>query len=305
MGTDAFQAAMRRVFERYGLDVESRFVEVGALGGRVHVLVAGDGPPVVMLNGGGTPAAMLAPLMAELSGVRLYAVDLPGFGLTDMPAGFTSDLRASAVGFTTGVVDALGLDRVCVVANSLGSLVTFWTALDAPGRVVASVHLGCPAIILGTSAPLLMRLMSTRLGPVLMKLDPPSARQIERLSKIVREHPLEPEIAELLLETERLAGFAPALLGTYRQLIRLRGARPEMALSEEDLARIDHPVQLIWGEDDPFGGPAVGERAAEAIPEADLHVVPGGHAPWLRSAGAVGGLIRAHLDPRTHPHDVI
>ncbi len=53
------------------------------VGGRAQVLVSGEGSPVILVNGIGTPAAMWAPLMAKLPGLRLYAVDLPGFGLTD------------------------------------------------------------------------------------------------------------------------------------------------------------------------------------------------------------------------------
>ena len=83
MSTEAFLRAQGAVLDRYGVAAEQRFVDVPGVGGRAHVLVAGEGPPVVMVNGLGNPAAMWAPLMARLDGYALLAVDLPGFGLTD------------------------------------------------------------------------------------------------------------------------------------------------------------------------------------------------------------------------------
>lgn len=37
------------------------------------------------------------------------------------------------------------------MANSLGSLLTSWLALDHPDRVAALVHIGCPAIVFDTT----------------------------------------------------------------------------------------------------------------------------------------------------------
>jgi hypothetical protein len=60
-------------------------------------------------------------------------------------------------------------------------------------------------------------------------------------------------------------------------------------------------VQLVWGEDDTFGPPAVGERAADLIPDADLHVVPGGHGPWFRHAQDVGERLAPFLRKHSGP----
>jgi pimeloyl-ACP methyl ester carboxylesterase len=57
-------------------------------------------------------------------------------------------------------------------------------------------------------------------------------------------------------------------------------------------------VRLIWGERDGFGRPGVGRRVAQLIPDADLHVVPGGHAPWFHHADLVARLTREFLDGR-------
>lgn len=317
-GPDAkqdFIEAQRRMLGRYGVEAESRFVEVPSVEGQAHVLVSGEGtvsgegPAVLMLNGIGTPAAMWAPLMAELDGLHLLAVDLPGYGLTDTVPGFAEDLRTNAVRFLIEVLEGLGLEATSpeasspdtsspealspegpsFVANSMGSLWALWLALDRPESVRTMVHVGCPAIVFETSAPLPMRLLSVRpLGRLLTWLRPPSERQVEDLGRMVNQHPLPPELADLLLATERLPGFRHTFLSTLGALLRLRGNRPEMRLTAAHLGRIPHPTLLFWGEGDPFGAVEVGERMARVMPDATLHVVGGGHAPWLTQAERMG-----------------
>ena len=77
-----FVSAQQRVLDRYGVDADSQYVDTPILDGQAHVLVAGQGPPVVMVIGGGMVTALWAPLMAQLGGRTLYAVELPGHGLT-------------------------------------------------------------------------------------------------------------------------------------------------------------------------------------------------------------------------------
>jgi pimeloyl-ACP methyl ester carboxylesterase len=297
--TDArqdFLAAQQRMLDRYAVRARPRFVDVPVLHGRAQVLESGQGPAVLLVNGVGVPAAMWAPLLAELEDLRLIAVDLPGFGLTDATEDFTRPLRRHAVDFLDQVLDGLGLPAAAFVANSFGSLVVSWFALDRPARAKAIVHVGCPAIVLDTSAPFPMRLLSAGpIGRLLTRLRPPSAGQVESLSRMVREHPLVPELADLILATERLPHFRQALLSTLNALVRLRGNRPEMSLTAAQLARITQPTLLFWGRDDPFGPVSIGERIVEAMPDAELHVVDGGHSPWLTQSGRIGPVARGFL----------
>lgn len=297
MRDDDFARAQAKILDRYALTVDERWIDVASVAGHAHVLVGGAGRPVVLLNGIGVPAAAMAPLLAGLEHVTRFAVDLPGFGLTDATPDFADDLRGNAVRFLVEVLDGLGLERPVVVASSLGSLWASWLAIDHPERVAALVHVGCPALALATSAPLPMRLLSVPgLGGLMMRLQPPSARQVEQLGKMVHEHPLPPDIAELILATERLDHFEHSFLSMLRRLLRVRGSRPEFALTADRLARIEVPTLLVFADDDPMGGAAVGEGVARAIPDSELHVVDGGHAPWLHHADQIVPLVSAFLD---------
>jgi pimeloyl-ACP methyl ester carboxylesterase len=300
MSARGFEQAQNAALARFGVEAESRFIDIAAIDGQAHVLVAGEGPPVVLFNGIGCPAAMWAPLLPELRGYRVYAIDRPGCGLTSGAIAETATLRQESVRFLEQALDQLELECPAFLANSMGSLWCIWLALDRPERVAASVHVGTPALILGTSAPLPMRLMSIPpIGRLLMKLQPPSVKRMDQTAAMVHvELHKEPEVREAMVESERMPGAADTFLSLLNACLRLRGARPEVALTAEQLSGLRHPVQLLWADDDPFGDVEVGGRVADLIPDAELHVVPGGHAPWVNAPTQLGRLATTFLNER-------
>lgn len=293
--------SLKRLLQHFGVDTESHFLEVPAITGHVHVLSCGKGPPVVLVPGFGDPAAMWAPLMAELDGFKLYAVDRPCFGLTGSTEHTTATFRRLAVDFLEQVLDVLEIKRPLFVGNSIGSLWSIWLALDRPDRVAAMVHIGCPAFILGTSAPLLLRLLSIRpLGQLIM-MSPPSPSQVEGFARMIggEDLPRIPELRDLLVAAQKLPGVQRSTLDLLHAVVRLRGARPEVALTARQLAQIRQPVLLIWGGRDAFGAPDVGEEAARLIPDAEFHVIPkGGHIPWVGHPSEVAAAAMPFLRTR-------
>jgi pimeloyl-ACP methyl ester carboxylesterase len=70
-------------------------------GRRVHVIEAGEGSPVVFLHGSGTSSLSALSLLEHLEGVRMIAVDRPGYGLSDpvdVPRKFRTLVRVPALG---------------------------------------------------------------------------------------------------------------------------------------------------------------------------------------------------------------
>ncbi len=290
--------AQARWLARCGLHAENLRVPAPSISGHAHVLAVGSGPPVLMLIGGAVPAGMWAPLMAELPGHRLYAVDLPNHGLTSRVPVRTSTLRPLMTSFLLDVLDGLGLDRPPVVAQSMGGLFVTWLVTARPERVAAVSYVACPAFVLGTSAPLPFRLLSVRpLGRLMGRLRPPSPRQVESLSAMAGEDfGRYPELRDLMVALERRPGFGEDLVQLMHSCLTVRGARPEVALTASLLRAVSVPVQFVWGEGDTFGPPSVGERAAQLVVGARLHVVPGGHAPWLDDPGGVAHRVLEFLE---------
>jgi len=89
---------------------QGRDIKVGA-GRRVHVIEAGEGPPVVLLHGSSTSSLLLLPLLERLKGLRGIVVDRPGFGLSDPARVSRERFRDAAAEFLDEVLDELELTR--------------------------------------------------------------------------------------------------------------------------------------------------------------------------------------------------
>jgi pimeloyl-ACP methyl ester carboxylesterase/putative sterol carrier protein len=112
-----------------------RFRYVTTRNARLSTVEAGNGPPVLAIHGLGATKGSFLPTVAALSDrFRVIALDLPGFGDSDKPIGAAYDPRffASAC---ADLLDALGLERVHLIGNSLGGRIALELALRRPNRI--------------------------------------------------------------------------------------------------------------------------------------------------------------------------
>jgi pimeloyl-ACP methyl ester carboxylesterase len=298
----AFEQAERQLFEACGAQVTSRRVRLADPPVAVRVLETGDGEPLVLVHGSGMSASTWAPLMPHLGSRRLIAFDLPGFGLSDSFDYGGRPLREHAVAQLTSLLDALGLDRVPIVGTSLGGMWALSLAVAAPGRVSALASLGVPAVVLPGmhGDPFFTALSTPGLRHIVARIGSPSVAITRRSLAGGAIGPRAAELApdgffEVVHEGMRQPGFRTAMLSHMWLAMRRGRPRPENFLSDAELAQIAAPVLMIWGEDDPYGGPDIGRRAVEIIPIASLEVIPGRHAPFLDDAARCGALIDALL----------
>jgi 2-hydroxy-6-oxonona-2,4-dienedioate hydrolase len=297
-GKAAFAEAERRMFAHYGLDVETRFLHLRDPSIQTRVIEYGSGPPILFVHGGGASASAWAPLLAELSGFRLLAVDRPGCGYSDPFDYGDTDLRAHGTAFMESLLDELELDQVPIVANSMGGLWTFWLALARPERVSAIAQLGCPALLLDTSAPRSMRLLAVR-GMLHLPSSAPANPQliVEEVVGAPAFAKLPPELIECMARAEGLWARGPTRLSLIERALHLRGSRLEVRFGEEDLISLSQPVLFLWGDRDSYGSPEAGERACRLIPKGSIEVLSAGHLPWLdepsRCAQSLAAFIRA------------
>jgi len=117
--------------------------DVAVNGTTIHVRQAGTGPAVVLLHGYGETGDMWVPLATELARDRTVIVpDLRGLGRSAKPkAGFDKMTQAGDV---SGVLDALKVDKVDVVAHDIGNMVAFAFAAKNPQRVGRLVLIDAP-----------------------------------------------------------------------------------------------------------------------------------------------------------------
>ena len=276
----------------------------------VRVLEAGDGPPLVLVHGSGMSASTWAPLLP-------YLADAPSDRLR--PARVRPQrrvrlrgrsLRAHAVAQLTSLLDALGLERVPIVGTSLGGMWALCLALDAPDRVAALASLGVPAVALPGmhGDPFFTALSTPGLRQLAARIRSPNVATTRRSLARGVIGPRAAERApdgffEVVHEGMRQPGFRTAMLSHMWLAMRLGRPRPENFLSDAELRQLTVPVLMIWGDEDPYGGPEIGRRACALLPDARLEVIPGRHAPFLDDPERCGALIDDLLRRAAAPAD--
>ncbi|MEU6843822.1 alpha/beta hydrolase [Streptomyces sp. NPDC046716] len=116
---------------------ERRTVRVSGISLSYEVSGPPDAVPLLLLHGLGEGAADWAQVAPEFArDHRVYALDLRGHGQSDWPDRYSLELMRDDV---TAFLDALGLDRVRVVAHSMGGVVACLLAAAAPERVTRLV----------------------------------------------------------------------------------------------------------------------------------------------------------------------
>jgi len=294
----AFEQAERRLFAACGVKVEGRRVCLADPPVAARVIEAGDGPPLVLVHGSGMSASTWAPVMPYLERHRLIAFDLPGFGLSGAFDYSGRPLRSHAVVQLTSLLDALELERVPIVGTSLGGMWALCLAVEAPNRVAAVGSLGVPAVALPGmhGDPAFTALSTPVVRQIVARIGSPSVAMTRRTMAGGVIGPRAAEKApegffEVVHEGFRQPGFRTAMLSQMQLALRVGRPRPENFLADTELRQLAVPVLMIWGDEDPYGGPEIGQRACALMPNARLEVIPGRHAPFLDDPERCGALI--------------
>jgi pimeloyl-ACP methyl ester carboxylesterase len=110
----------------------SRYVDTGEL--RLHAVIGGDGPPLLLVHGWPQTWYYWRLVMPALSrDFHVVAVDQRGIGLSDKPEdGYDTGTLA---GDLVALMDALGHQRFAVVGVDTGMLIGYALAADYPDRV--------------------------------------------------------------------------------------------------------------------------------------------------------------------------
>ncbi len=250
-----------------------RFIDVGA--GEVAYRRVGSGPDVLFVHGWPVSSATFRTLLPHMADhVTCHLIDFPGAGSSR----FTRDtVLTFEQHFQTvrRVIDALDLYRVAVVGHDSGGLIARH-ALAGDPRVVA---MG----LIATEQPSglswrFKQFISIRHAPgVGAALGWVAGQRRLRRNGFVfgdafeNRSLLDGEFAEFFLEPLHTI---PARRDAAARLLRSfnsQHVRDLAALHQ----RITVPVQLVWGDKDPFFPVAQTREMVGTFPDARLHVVQG------------------------------
>jgi pimeloyl-ACP methyl ester carboxylesterase len=279
------------------LDVDWRahqkWVDVG--GQAVNVIDLGSGPPVVFVHGlTGSWQNWLEQLPVLAEDHRVVALDLPGFGQSPMPPEKISIPGYGRV--VEGVLDALDLDAVALVGNSMGGFIAAEVAIQFPARVERLVLVSAAGLSIefqrNDHVLRVLRRVERRLtawgGWLASRSDTLVRRRRPRraLLAIVAAHP---ELLPGPLSAEQLRGsgtpgFVDALDALTDYPIRAR--LPEIAC----------PTLIVWGEDDRLVPVRDAFEFERLIPKARKVIYRDtGHVAMLERPAAFNALLEGFL----------
>ncbi len=250
----------------------SRFVQVkvGEFDLKLHYNDAGQGSEtVVMLHGSGPGASGWANFNRNVgafvdAGYRVVLLDCPGWSKSDtiVNTGSRSELNARSL---KALLDALGLDRVHIVGNSMGGHSAVAFALLYPQQVGKLVLMGG-----GTGGPSQFVPMPTE-GIKLLQLlyREPTLENLKRMLNVfvfdassLTEELMQARLANILARRDHLENFVKSLAANPKQFTDY-GPR---------LGEIAAPALVIWGRDDRFVPLDVGLRLVWGMQNAEMHV---------------------------------
>jgi pimeloyl-ACP methyl ester carboxylesterase len=279
------------------LDVDWHAVQhrIEIEGREVTYCELGEGPAIVFIHGlGASWQSWLEQMPDFAKDHRVVAMDLPGFGYSEMPREEISIEYYAQ--WTCKLMDVLGIESAAVVGNSMGGFISAELAIEFPERVQRLVFVS--AAIFWQE-----RRRSQPLVQLARLTDAMAARALTRTTDDIATrrrlrnwalasagfrypHLISRELAhEMVRSARRTDGFLPGL-----------EALADYPL-EEELPRIGCPTLIVWGAHDALVKVKDAERLEELIPRARREVFERtGHVAMLERPERFNRLLRAFLE---------
>jgi pimeloyl-ACP methyl ester carboxylesterase len=268
-------------------------------GRRVNVLdTGGAGPALLFVHGWSSNWQIFLFNIAAFMGThRVLSLDLPGFGASEVPREPLS-IRGYAR-TVDAVCDALGVERVSVVGNSMGGFIGAELALSFETRVDRLVLVSAA----GLSTERLPRTVTLAAARV-VGVGTPLATRFEwsvvhrpRLRRAAMQWVLRyPEKVSVPLAQELVLSFGkPGFVAGLQAIIDYS--------YRDRLPQIDIPVLVVWGRNDLLVPVADAFTYADLIGDnARVEVFEDtGHAPMLERPSRFNALLRAFLAGEAAP----
>ncbi len=268
----------------------------------IYVVELGEGPPLVMLHGGG-PGASGMPNFARNASVlsrsfRLIVPDMPGYGRSTKgvdrndPFG---DLARSML----GLLDALNVGKAHLLGNSLGGAAALRLAIEAPDRVDRLVLLGPGGIDTSRRPPTegLLHLFDYYSG------EGPTREKCEQFLRrdLVFDGAALPDA---LIDARYAASLDPEVVANP-PLVRPKNLPDPRVLDftlDPRLSGLQTPTLVLWGVEDRVNPASGGRSLQEKMPNCDLYLFSrtGHWVQWERAAEFNAATI-AHLSHSSPP----
>jgi len=270
----------------------SRTVEIE--GARVHYVDEGEGPTVLFVHGVPTWSFVWRHLIVGLrERYRCVALDLPGFGLSDKPAGDAYYPEAQATRLAA-FVDALRLKDYALAVHDFGGPIGLSVALERPDAVRQLVLFNTWMWSLAGEPRYARvgRLLSSALGRLLYERLGVSVNVVwrhavrdRRYTRAVHRHYAAPLAGPAARHATWI--YARELLGSSAWYDALWARR-------ERLARI--PALLVWGARDPAFATCLPRWRSLFYRAQVVELADAGHAPQETRGPEIVPVLARFLD---------
>lgn len=199
-----------------------------------------------------------------------FAVDMFGYGESDRP--FDAQFGISAQSdYLDHALTALRLSKATLVGIDLGGAVATHLAYNRPERVERLVLIN--AIAFDAVPAEDIKAMQRNTARFALRI----SRGVLGAAPLIREL-LERSVADPANMPDPLvARYLAPYVGQegLNHLLTLARSVTDEDMLDVELGQLDCPTLIVWGDQDPFVGPKLGDRLADTIPGSRLVRLPG------------------------------
>ena len=285
--------SMSKLLDIAGLDYQGGFIDLGDH--LVHYLDYGEGPPVLMLHGGGAGSAIWFKQIQVLSKTRrVIAPDHPVFGLSSQDA-YKEPFLPNLVSYMVRLFDELGLNCVDVVGLSMGAQAALAMALEHPDRLGKLVVIDSAG--LGRDFPLIFKLATVPLfGRLIVRPNRWGQDNYFKTMEVVNsDFTGASAYKQYAYDVTLPDGHGHAMRSSLATITNILGQKS--IFTDKELASISTPTLALWGAEDRIFPLEHGYRLAQLLPNVSMHIIEDArHVPFLDHPDAVNDLITGFLN---------
>lgn len=281
-----YKSTRQKLFDAEGIQPQSKFIATDGPVKNVHYLKTGAGPPLILIHGGGSHSGEWTKIIKPLSEhFQLYIIDRPGCGLSDSFDYGGVDLQEHAAAFIQSFMNAIGLEKASIMAQSMGGYFSICFAFRYPERLKQLLLIGAPAGI-NRWIPPMLRLMGTKginriLINTIAKPSPKSVKQFHDQLLVADIDNLSDDYIRHVYYSQLLPGAQKSFLSLLENALTVKGWRKSLYIGDK-LSQLKIPVHFIWGDQDAFEKPKSASPKISAIEDYTFKKVENaGHCPWL------------------------
>lgn len=283
--------------------VHHRYVNVD--GHRLFYREAGlpDAPTVVLLHGFPTSSYMFRQLIPLLAGrYRVIAPDMLGFGFSDAPSADDFDYSFDALAdLTAALLRQIGVHRYAVYVQDYGAPIGWRLALAEPSAITAVITQNGNAYDAGFVDSFWKAVWAYQNAPT-PETEAPlrdflslEATRWQYVTGVADETVVDPESWHHDFALLSRPGNDRVQLKLFSDYATNAPMYPKV---HEYFRRSRVPLLAVWGRGDEIFGPAGATAFADDLPDAEIHLLDGGHFLLESALDEVAPLIVDFLDRR-------